>query len=171
MGWFPRFISTMECSESPTHILLRLAPLTYRPSALQYQFGTHHSLPRWLRAATMGQGTLIKRGPTSPLFVCELETPALPRFPGCPYALALLTDPGRITPPSPNCGRCDVACWAFKTISSYIFVISGLNHTARAFTVYASQPGSPHHARLATDLLAKRWSHGTLIRWATMQSF
>ena len=119
-----------------------------------------------------GPGDFDHTRPHIPAHVCELETPALPRFPGCPYALALLTDPGRITASSPICGRCDVACWTFKAIGSYMFVISGLNHTARAFAVYASQPGSPHvHARLATDRLARPWSRGTLIRWATMQSF
>ena len=117
-------------------------------------------------------GDFDQTRPHIPAHDCELETPAYPRFPGCPYALALLSDPGRTTAPSPNSGRCDVACWTIKAIGSYVFVISGLNHTARAFAVYASQPGSPHvHARLATGLLAKLWPRETLIRWATMQSF
>jgi len=168
MGWFPRFTGTVEYSESPTPVLLRLVVLRLcntNPARIIRS-------PKWLRAAARGQETLIKRSPSSPLMFCELETPALPRFPGCPYVLALLMDPGRITTPSPRNGRCDAACWMFKAIGSYIFVISGLNHTARALAVYASQSGSPHdHARLATDLLATLWPRGTLTRWATMQSF
>src|SRR5690606_19396183 len=42
------------------------------PSALQYQFGTHRSLPKWLRAAAQGQGTLIKTRPHIPALGCEL---------------------------------------------------------------------------------------------------
>jgi hypothetical protein len=38
--------------------------------------------------------------------------------------------------------------------------------------VYASQPGSPpHHARLATGLLARLWPRGTLTRWVPSPNF
>jgi hypothetical protein len=50
--------------------------------------------------------------------------------------------------------------------------LSRLNHAARWFAVYASQPGSPlHHAKLATGLLARLWPGRTFTRWAAFPSF
>jgi len=49
----------------------------------------------------LGQGTLVARSPYSPPVFVGSETPASPRFPGCPSALALLIDPGRIAASSP----------------------------------------------------------------------
>jgi hypothetical protein len=50
--------------------------------------------------------------------------------------------------------------------------ISGLNHTARPFAVYASQGGLPHrHARLASGWLASLVRAGMVTRWVLTKGF
>jgi hypothetical protein len=65
---------------------------------------------RWLRAAPAGQESLVQGLPYAP--VLSLETPALPRLPAHPCALALLSRPRWDYPPLPlrwaNCCLPDV---------------------------------------------------------------
>lgn len=87
------------CSDSPAPVSHHLVVLRLHDT----DPARHDSLPRWLCAAP-GQGTLVTWGPDSPLSFGGSETPASPRFPGCPSTLALLSDPGRTSAPSPFAG-------------------------------------------------------------------
>ena len=74
----------------------------------------------------------------------------LPGSWGTPCARALLFDPGGTIRPG-HLGQDDAAFHSPKSVGSLNHEISGLNDTARALAVYASQGGSPHHhARLAS---------------------
>ena len=78
-----------------------------------------------------------------------------PRFLADPHVRALLFDPGGTDAPGhralcPTYRRFGVAFRFCDDVGSHDSLLSGLNHTARALAVYASQPGSPLvHARLA----------------------
>jgi hypothetical protein len=151
MGWFSRFDGTVG--------VLRIADARLAsprcPSAPRYLYGTHCSLPRWLRTASLGPGALVTRGPFAPL---RLDGWRRLRFPGSLVALPLSPcSPTPIGPRRPHQNRTSRCC--LLDVQSHRLlrrVITGLNHTARAFAVYASQWGSPpDHARLATDLLVR----------------
>ena len=92
---------------------------------------------------------------------CGLPGTGPPRFLGDPHARALLSDPDGTSAPG-QCGASMLPS-AFGTASApAVSVLTGLNHTARAFAVYASQDGLlRHHARLASgcwpDFARRDW--------------
>ena len=135
----------------PHFVFLRLA--------VPPRLGTLVSLPSVQRAAPWAGAFAHRSG--SPLPVLGVETTGPPTFLGNPdCAYALLFDPGRTVRIRPI--RCNGTAPAQSKTRAPTKPISGLNHTASALAVYASQDGSlRHHARLASGC----WPNSTRRDW------
>jgi len=141
---FPCFNGTMECSDSPSSVpphfvFLRLAvPSTHERFA-----------PRDGPCRIEGPGAFALRVAIPQATSLGWKRLGLPRSWRTRCADALFFDPGRIVRTRPF--RCDDAAPARTKTKAPTKPISGLNHTAWALAVYASQDRSlHHHARLAS---------------------
>ena len=70
-----------------------------------------------------------------------METTGTPRFLEGPRVHALLFDPGGIGRARPSCGTPMLPSAVTMASAPATVNVSGLNHTAYALAVYASQPG------------------------------
>ena len=153
---FPGFNGTMGCSESlppiPPHFVAFVWRYHMRAGSFAPVGCPARGLPQ--AGAHWSPGCPRVRG-------SHVETTGPPRFLGDPHARALLSDPDGTFAPG-QCGASMLPS-AFRTASApAVSVLTGLNHTARAFAVYASQDGLlRHHARLASgcwpDFARRDW--------------
>ena len=145
-GWFPRFLGTVKHSDFLPPLPRRLVVFAarYRRCILGF-------VPAGARRYGCGPG-VVYRNPLNRLNRWRRQD--LPGSWRTRYERALFFDPGGTW--ALGHYRASVLPSAFSTASAPTrTVISGLNHTARPFAVYASQDGLPHHrARLASGWLA-----------------
>jgi hypothetical protein len=143
-GWFPRFVDTTGCSDSPPSVSTRFEFFTSQ----------YHRFARGLLPSAVGvpPGARELSVPVSPSGIA-METSGALRFLENPHGHC----PCSTTPVGPD-GPCGTKCDAPDAAPACVqdegsprLVISGLNHTTFDLAVYASQGGSPHrHARLAS---------------------
>jgi hypothetical protein len=145
-GWFPRFAGNTEHSDFLSPIPPHFVPFVrrYRRCALGFA-------PAGARRSTCGPGGYL---PDSPYRFLRRRRQDLPGSWRTPCERAVLFDPGGIL--TLGHYRASMLPSTFSTVSaSATTVLSGLNHTAHAFAVYASQDELLHrHARLASGWLA-----------------
>ena len=141
---------------SPASTVLWNAPTPHRPSrrtsfsfAWRYHPRTNGSLPAMVRAASRGRGLLLSASLSPRRLDLGWERSGLPRSWGTPLCRCPALRPRQDRPHQAI--RCDDAAPARSKTKAPTKPISGLNHTAWALAVYASQDGSlHHHARLAS---------------------
>ena len=144
-GWFPRFVGIVKHSDFLPPLPRRFVSFASRYSrALGF-------VPAAARRSSCGPG-IVHRSPQHRFIDGGDRTSQVPGEPT--YERALLFDPGGTSALGRYCAL--MLPSAFSTASAPArTVISGLNHTARPFAVYASQSGLPHHhARLTSGWLA-----------------